>query len=327
MVRLLAEIRKEFKVTVSLKDLMKHQTIWSQEKWLLEISPSQSESCLVSLTGDKKSPMQIFCVHPIGGTVMCYSELSRLLKLQMPEASFVAITAPSPAFENWTVPNLAIHYLKQIKAEFGSGPFHLSGWSYGGMVAFEMARLMEHEGLPGSLTLIDAISASQSVLNISKATRLEWFIYELSGADESTPVEVSKIISDTSISFSERFKMAVDLSQKLGRISGDIPLTLAYDLFLTFNLNLDAFVKHRPGVLVKTPTLLLRSTEPLPSQLQLVHEVVGSHFADAANGWGAHIQSQFEVLPVPGNHVSIMKPPYVLYLARSMGENFPGRKR
>ena len=41
---------------------------------------------------------------------------------------------------------MAVRYLKAIRAVAPTGPYLLLGWSMGGLVAFEMARLLEQQG-------------------------------------------------------------------------------------------------------------------------------------------------------------------------------------
>ena len=74
----------------------------------------------------------LFCVHPAGGTVLCYYELARLLGDNQP---FYGLQAPGIEVgrEPLTqVEALAEAYLQVICSVQPDGPYYLLGWSFGG---------------------------------------------------------------------------------------------------------------------------------------------------------------------------------------------------
>jgi thioesterase domain-containing protein len=57
---------------------------------------------------------------------------------------------------NRSIAAMADDYLAEIRKAFPEGPYHLAGYSSGGLIAFEIARRLEAAGEPpASLTLID----------------------------------------------------------------------------------------------------------------------------------------------------------------------------
>lgn len=80
----------------------------------------------------------LYCVHPAGGTVSCYRELSRSLGSERP---FHAFGTPLEAevARHGSVQELAATYIAELRRQQPQGPYQLSGWSFGGLVAFEMA--------------------------------------------------------------------------------------------------------------------------------------------------------------------------------------------
>jgi pyochelin synthetase len=99
-----------------------------------------------------------FCVHPSGGSVLCYRQLARALGggrpffgLQSP----ALLGAPLPH----SVEELAELFLGEIATVRPRQPYLLAGWSMGGVVAFEMARRLAERGEPAALlVLIDAVA-------------------------------------------------------------------------------------------------------------------------------------------------------------------------
>src|SRR5436305_6176250 len=100
----------------------------------------QGRSPLVAVKPHGDRP-PFFCVHPIGGNVLCYLDLSRHLA---PEQPFYALQTPDPA--EASVEAMAARYLREVRRVQPRGPYRLGGWSMGGLVAFEMARQLERAG-------------------------------------------------------------------------------------------------------------------------------------------------------------------------------------
>ncbi|HEV7516312.1 MAG TPA: thioesterase domain-containing protein, partial [Thermoanaerobaculia bacterium] len=96
-----------------------------------------------------------FCVHPVGGSVFCYRELAVRLGEEQP---FYALQArgldPGEAPEE-RIEAMAASYVAAIRTVQPAGPYRLGGWSFGGLVALEMARHLEQAGETAALVLID----------------------------------------------------------------------------------------------------------------------------------------------------------------------------
>ena len=84
--------------------------------------------------------------------------------------SFYALgfTDPTTVSEDWGgVRELAVHYLSLIKEEQPHGPYFLGGYSYGGLVAYEIASLLtEQKQRVEFVAMIDTfpwLSGSQAI--------------------------------------------------------------------------------------------------------------------------------------------------------------------
>ncbi len=81
----------------------------------------------------------IFCIHPASGLAWCYAGLGRYTEprrriygLQSPE---LVEDDPHPR----SIEQLAEHYVREIQAVQPDGPYHLLGWSLGGVIAHAVA--------------------------------------------------------------------------------------------------------------------------------------------------------------------------------------------
>ncbi|MFD9800127.1 amino acid adenylation domain-containing protein [Streptomyces sp. NPDC059071] len=107
--------------------------------------------------GGTKAPL--FCVHPAAGVSWVYSGLLRHLDPDRPVHGLQArglsgATAPS------SVSEIAEDYVRQIRAVQPEGPYHLLGWSFGGVVAQAMAVALQAAGQEVALlALLDGLPA------------------------------------------------------------------------------------------------------------------------------------------------------------------------
>jgi amino acid adenylation domain-containing protein len=90
------------------------------------------------------SRLPFFCAAPVLGTVFPYYELAHLLPDDQPFYGLQpAGLSPGEAF---TVEALAGRYIEAVCAVQARGPYRLGGWSFGGLVAFEMAQQLRRAG-------------------------------------------------------------------------------------------------------------------------------------------------------------------------------------
>ncbi len=98
----------------------------------------------------------VFFVHPAGGLAWGYLQFQRHLGPDQPIYGLQA-RAFTRAELPESVEEMAEDYLEQIRAVRPHGPYHLAGWSLGGLVAYEMAVRLQAAGeRVGLLALIDA---------------------------------------------------------------------------------------------------------------------------------------------------------------------------
>lgn len=114
-----------------------------QQQFLVQVRPGTAE----------RTPF--FCVHGAGGNVLSMRPLAMALSADLPVYFLQAKGLDgSEPFES--VEETARCYLDEIRKMQPRGPYQIGGGSYGGLVAFEMARILEQLGEPvATLILID----------------------------------------------------------------------------------------------------------------------------------------------------------------------------
>ncbi|GAA2663089.1 amino acid adenylation domain-containing protein [Streptomyces lunalinharesii] len=103
------------------------------------------------------APVPLFCVHPAAGISWVYSGLLRHLPPDQPVYGLQAHGLTEPAATPADMAEMVRAYLKQIRTVRPDGPYALLGWSFGGLVAHEMAVQLQEAGQEvASLVLMDS---------------------------------------------------------------------------------------------------------------------------------------------------------------------------
>lgn len=260
-VRLLNAIAAEFGKSLPLASLLRHGTIAAQAALLAQdAAASSGRSPLVVLRDGSESTLVV--VHPVGGNVLCYRELTALVPDGM---AVLALQSPGDGSER-EVAELAARYIEALSGQLGAWrPLHLLGWSMGGVIAQEMTRQLEASGIaPLGLTLIDSCQSADS----RTASRLEGyallrnFVRDLLGST-SVP-EAFAAIETLDVRLQPEAALAVlrDTVASAGQLS----LPEFVSLLGEYQANYNALVRHAPHA-ISTPTRLFRATRKQPFPL------------------------------------------------------------
>ena len=139
-VRLAARIEHELGRSLPLAVLFQHPTI-EKLAGLLRAGEVSASALVPLRTGGALPPL--FLVHPAGGQILCYTGLVPHLGEDRP---VYALQDVAPLDAERSLSLLAAAYLREVRSVQPTGPYHLAGWSFGGRVAFEMARQLREAG-------------------------------------------------------------------------------------------------------------------------------------------------------------------------------------
>ena len=88
----------------------------------------------------------LFLMHGVKGDVFCFVELARLLAPGQPVYGLQAEGLDGRTPRHETLEAMAAHYVEEILSFQPQGPYHLGGFSLGGMIAYEAARQLRLRG-------------------------------------------------------------------------------------------------------------------------------------------------------------------------------------
>jgi len=304
-VRLMAQIRAQFGRALPLSTLFQAVTIEQLAHILRQQTNSLLHSPVVALqrNGSKRP---FFCIHPIGGSVFAFAALAPHLG---PGQPFYALQAPGLDGEQEPYTDLeamAAHYIDAIRAVQSQGPYLLGGWSFGGIVAFEIAQqLYEQDGDSGNVALL-ALLDSQVLLHDEKAETddaalVVKFARDLGGSF-ATNLQVS-YDAIRPLGLDDQLSYILDKVKSLNLLPSDLGVPQIRNLFQVFKANATAVLNYIPHAYPGCLTLFKASEQHLEGD------------QGAPMDWHELASGGVEVHMIPGNHYTMMREPHVRTLA------------
>ncbi|MDR3088837.1 MAG: amino acid adenylation domain-containing protein [Desulfobulbaceae bacterium] len=145
--RLIMRMKKEGFIDFGLKEAFEYQTVASIVSRILKKGDGKAdEAGIVALTDVENPEARLFCLPYACGNPTMFFGLSRLL----PENwSVLAANLPGHGKEGAamvSIPEIAALCVEQLAAFHDETPLFLLGYSFGGYLAYEMARRLEEKG-------------------------------------------------------------------------------------------------------------------------------------------------------------------------------------
>jgi thioesterase domain-containing protein len=300
--RLMAEVQQHFQRTLPIAVLFERGTIKELAKLLREQIASPESSLVPIQPQGERTP--VFFVHVGSGNVLCYLDLARYVGLDQP---FYAIQDPSllgtmPPFES--IEQMAEHYVQCIRGGQPSGPYLLGGWSYGGLVAFEMARQLTAAGEEVALLAILDSGTPEMERDFEKraddAALLAILAHEM-----SLPVVAAEL---RTLEPERRLDLVADYMMRAGLIFDDAREVVRRQLEI-FKYRNRATQSYDPGPYQGAISLFV-ADDRQPNEAEQAEEL-----PDLIEGWRNLAQGGLEVFSVPGAHHEIGREPNVQVLA------------
>ena len=297
-VRLIAQIQKQFGQNLPLTTLFQGATIDQLAGILRQQNSSPSWSPLVAIQpGGSQRPF--FCVHPAGGNVLCYYDLARCLGPDQPFYGLQAKGLDGQEEPSTTVEDMAVDYIEALRVIQPEGPYLLAGWSYGGLVAFEMARKLQAQGQQVALlALLDAgFIAHKEPLEEDDAAMFARLFQEYYSLSFEYPRQLAA---------DEQMLYVIEQARQANLLPSDFDLAQARSFMQVHKANTRAALGYVPQHYPGRVTLFRAAEQP--------EEVT----EDSTMGWGELASVGVDLHIVPGKHLTILRKPNVQVLAERL---------
>lgn len=252
--------------------------------------------------GSSRPPL--FTFHPAGGPTSVYRPLVQLLHADLPVYGFERTEEAASLEEK------ATRYLGIIKDLQPEGPYQLLGWSFGGCLAYEVACQLREQGQDVSfLGLIDtilpaALPGLDSKMLLERFGRFVQYIEQTYGHHLELPYEELANTPDE-----EQIDVVL-------RLVADAGLSMSHGILEHQRTSyIDARVgeRYRPRP-YEGHVVLYRAQEAQPLTTALDPRYLRS---EADLGW-APLCPSLEIVPVQGDHLSLIDPPFVEVIAEHL---------
>jgi amino acid adenylation domain-containing protein len=315
-VRLMARLRERTGVALPVSALFQGATVERLAQRLEQRDDaSRSTSNLVRLDAGTATGRPLFLVHGGGGSVLGYTELVRHLGADRPIYGLSASGIDGGELPAASIEVLARDYLAQLRAVQPQGPYLLGGWSFGGLVAYEMARLLQAAGEQVELlALLDSHApdaqprpepdALMQLAGFGRVLGLPW---------QSLPLDVEHLRR-----LDVRGALAYVLEQARRSPSGglDLDLDAAERLFRVYQRLSHAQRTYVPAGTYTGPAVLLRAATP-PSGAPRAQDL----------GWSVWLPGELTVHEVPGDHFTLLTAPHVTSVVERLAHHLRLLKR
>lgn len=252
--------------------------------------------------------LPLFCFPGSGGSVHVFREMVAALPEGQPVYG-IDLEWLCDTSKNFTVEEIAAFYLKFIRNVQKTGPYHFCGYSFGSLVAYEMARRLIDEGDDTNLVAL---------------------------LDAPNPAMMSNLSRRQSAQFRKRY-----LLDRLGKYAGNL-LRGHIKAFIDRG---SAFISSRskrifvPAIkfgfqlLNKPQPIIVRANDPgfsrawhtyhpgpYPNSVVCfrVQDRGSEHDIDSTMGWNACATGGVQVHVVPGGHLDMMRMPFVRVIAETL---------
>ena len=252
-------------------------------------------SQLVAVNSDGARP-PVWSVHPIGGSVLWLSRLAAHLPRDQPLYGIQARGIDGEDEPLRSIPEMASAYLTAIREVQPEGPFLLSGASFGGTVAYEMAQQLRDADQEVALLALFDTFGPQYPRRAAWPTRVVRVLEKLHGLPWRPRAAF--------LWAKWRERPGDSLTRALSDLSSS-PIVRGVQRVIAANSA--ALRRYRPRRCDGT-IVLFRATVRPPE--------FGEGYEDPTNGWSALAPCGVDVIPVEGDHRFLLDPPAVDELAR-----------
>jgi phthiocerol/phenolphthiocerol synthesis type-I polyketide synthase E len=238
----------------------------------------------------------VFLAHPAGGSTFCYSALSRRL---IGDVNLCAIDLPE-GYEGYTSLNaIALRYAALVKTYQPAGPYHLGGYSFGGNLAHELARVLEQEG-----------SVVETVFMFDSHPPEAYNVYDGSELDYAGafPTLVASYFKPELIEIATRegegvrdLTAAVELVRRLGILRSSISNEDIARFFARWVFSHNLLKAHRPATKVDAGLIIFVAREdepPILLEKLKINSVSKAH-------WSKYFTHPVRSVLVDGDHFTM----------------------
>ena len=296
---LLSTLGKRFGVPLPSHAMVQHQSVASMAELIRQsaanLGEAESDSALVEIQRGQPQFPPLYMVHPIGGDIYFYRDLAKRLSTSQPVYAFQArsLSGDVPPFDD--IQKQASAYLEDLLEKQAHGPYLLGGSSYGGLVAYEMARQLTEQGEEVPLVVLVDTPAPGAMPGKTEgyAEILDYLLGDQLNLDQAV---MSGLAPEDQLDY------VFEVARSSNRVDV-LPPTFGVPMLNTWLAHQDAMHAYQP-VPYDGRVIFFRPTE-----------IMKLHNMNMHLPWIDLVRGGIEIHRVPGNHISMNFMPNIKVLA------------
>ena len=308
-VKFFAEIERQMGRKFPVFTLLHAATV---EKMADEFAAAQEnprEACSLIAIQPQGAKPALYCVHGAGGNILLYRDLAAHLGKDYPVYGFQSKGLDGRVGPLCTIEEMAAHYLAELKRLQPKGPYCLAGYCLGGMVAYQMARLLRMAGDEVALVaLLDTYNPSEA----EKASRVgvlwQRVRFHASNLMKLRLREFSRYLGE---------KLRVARDGELSNLLGIEDSSHNGGILQEGNTTIGSGGDTRVQQINDRATALFRP-KPYDGSVVLFKPQVNYGFmSDPRMGWGNLVKGDLDIVELPVNPHAMLVEPFVKHLAEA----------
>ncbi|HQK40838.1 MAG TPA: AMP-binding protein, partial [Flavobacterium alvei] len=303
-VNVMIKIEKKTGVRIPLSALFQHSTIEKFAKLLTPENQIHSDYLVPLKPNGSKTPL--FMVHGAGLNILNFAHVINHFDEDQPVYGFQGI-GPN-GYTNWfeSIEDMAATYIDSILKINPNGPYALAGFSFGGVVAFEMARQLKDQGKTVSfIGLLDThVNSSYFYASSSQKKLARYYERSRKWFDFSKEMLTSWKLLKLHINLKKDYILKKYFGLKDHITEQE---ALALEQFIEANKRVDKIVNRYHLIPQDLEVELFRADEDENYKLDPIHL-----------GWKKAALKGVNIHNITGNHLGIVAPPNDKVLAKML---------
>jgi thioesterase domain-containing protein len=245
----------------------------------------------------------VFLVHNVAGEVLSYADLVGNLGEAYPCYGLQAPGLICGQTPRLSLEEMATQYLEAVEMMNPVRPFALGGWSFGGVLAFEMARQLNERGeMIGLLFCIDAYAPIEAEEDELTEHETLFRFAETMNLPENN---IEKMKRSGQSNLKESLAELKTMLQKNRRSEFAYKQQDIERLFSVFQSNLKALFRYIPQS-IGVPMLLFKGRGSISNRPDL--------------GWSELVTGNIDVVTLPGDHYAVIREPSAAIIAQELSK-------
>ena len=290
--------------------LLEENTIQKLARAIHKLDLEPHDRTIVPVQGKGYLP-PLYLVPGIGGMVLGLSYLAQRLGSQQPVFGIQARGVKNSEMPCESIEEMAKYNIDAIRAVQPKGPYFIGGYSFGGVVAYEMARQLHAAGEQvGILAIFDTEAPGPQPFDVKGVVCNFpfWFIDFVLRRD---PLEVAKNalakLRSLAVQIIAKAVPPLGLPPPARRIEDEVEMPRDWPerYRRVIEIHYKALLAYQPAPYAGSAALFRTKAQPLLR-------------AHGDNGWGRLVRGGVEVYHIDGRHMDFLVEPYVRSLATQL---------